>query len=126
MTVVYCQAPDGANFETADASTNKQNVLYTKLWCVAKYVHCQYSDCNAGYKRSETARPALYEGPHAQWYIGDIQGDWEEVRKQRRKTCVCVSMVAEIELLESTNKKALWKVIKKGKLLTVNFILFLI
>jgi hypothetical protein len=35
-------------------------------------------------------------------------------------------MVTGIEAFESTNKKALWMVIKKEKLLTVNFILILI
>jgi hypothetical protein len=35
-------------------------------------------------------------------------------------------MVTKIELFESTNTKALWKVRKKEKLLTANLILILI
>jgi hypothetical protein len=35
-------------------------------------------------------------------------------------------MATEIELFESTNSKALWIVIKKEKLFTVNFIFILI
>jgi hypothetical protein len=36
-------------------------------------------------------------------------------------TCVKFWMVTEIELFESTNKKAMWMVMKKEKLLQVNF-----